>query len=324
MKTNLIILFSLICQSLCAQSGPQLSEWPCRGCREIKVYDSPAYTLYCWHQQILTPDSLAECYLTAAPCEDWDKQLEICVWTGSRQTFVSTQTTLIQWRGSQVTTSIVARTTNGRWISGGDCAAWSGTDIEGRPYEMAHWADMAVLWVTNAQTYFRRCYELDDEQSYVLGLYRTNGTTALTGLSDCTVKPGTTNFLVAPEIQGRHNLKFMVTQACRHCGDGCNLAWTMTGKPRNPRITLLAGGSSMLMEFPSSPRRPLWKVEKSRDFRAWNPVKSGSVSLKERLDDALVKVECPIEPGTWFYRVQFSENTLQSAIHEMFEFANQP
>ena len=318
MKTNLVIPSALICQSLCAQ----VQSWVYEGSYEMRSYDTNTLALRWWKQQILDPGKLTEIFLTSIPTRDYDRRLEIAVWYGGKQTWAGTNRTEIIWSNGVPVTNCLEWWSNGRWDTGGNVMAWSGTDLDGNPYDLECWANMAVLWKTN-DSWWSRCLEHDEDRAYVLGLYRTNRTITLSALSECNVPAGQTNFLPAPEgpDAGRYEFRFMNAQSCPHCGQGCALPWTMTGKPRNPNAIILTAvkPARLKIDFPARGRENKWTLETSDDARTWTVSQEGIAPLKDRVNAAICSVQEAVpESGARFYRVRFSRPAVEDAVREMF------
>lgn len=314
MKAHPTLLLTLICQSLCAQQV-----WVWTGANEMRSYDkTDTNELVWWKKQILDPESLSEVYLTKIPTPEYDKMLQISRWYGGKQTWVGSNRTSITWSNDFITTNVIAWSSNGRWDTGGNCTSWQGRDINGNPYDLQSWANMAVYWKTNSD-FTWRCADHTD-RLYVLGLYRTNGTSSMGALCDTTATPGHTNYLIAPETSGKYDFKFMLTQGCSHCGEGCPMAWTLIPMAHSPRAILMAQNNSVQILIPTEGQEERYSVEGSDDgLSHWMELETGPIPLQQRIQGGLIKMEDRLPTsGSRFYRVKYSRATVDDVVSEMF------
>lgn len=317
MKTPLIILFTLICQSLCGQ----LQTWVWTGRYEMRVRESnapPSARPLWWVRQILDSEKLSEVYLTCIPTCDYDRQMWISQWYGGKQWWIGSNVTTITWSNGIVTTNVLDWQGNGRWTSGGNCTSWSGIDAEGQAYDLQSFANMACWWNTNNSSWGWRCPGHAD-LSYTQGLYRTNGSSTLVALAETDVRPGQTNYLIAPSIDGKYDFRFMLAQNCLHCGEGCPTFWTPQICAHNGNAILLAENQGIQITLQCEGKEDRWTLESSEDMTHWMPYKSGPVPIHSRINGGTITVREELPAGLRFYRVRYSAATLDDTVKEMFE-----
>lgn len=321
MKTPLIILLTLITQSLCGQYD-NITSWIASGVNEIEYRDPATGDLNGRYKQIMTSNVQYDISFTLVPTPEYDRQLTFIAYYGGRQNYNATNMTVVQWKYGLATTNTLSCPCNAHWATGGDCVVWTGTnDVSGWFYMMSH-ADIAVRWITNTD-YIFGCYGNTDT-TRVITLYRTNARpfSPMNGMGETALIPGETRIIPAPvQTSSGENfyLRYMTIAHCPHCGQGCPLNFPLIAytPPRKTTPSVSQGGA-LHIEFPSIAQASRWELSRSSDAVSWTPVRSGFVSLADRVDGKPVVVEEPVA-GTVFFRMSFREATAEESLEEMIE-----